>query len=107
MGKYTAVTLPNVTGNRNREAGEVVKGRALAVLSASFHELPRRYSLLALANRPAAVAVEVVSGQVNCSVRKPELAQPSKSAQCDLLISRSHCNGIRYFLRAVGGAARD
>ncbi len=36
-----------------------------------------------------------------------KLPQPSKSAQCDLLISRSHCNGIRYKLCVAGGAARD
>jgi hypothetical protein len=107
MRKYSAGTHQSVTGNRNTHAVEVVEGRSLAVLSAAVCGGLRQNTLLACASGRAAGAVELLPDQVSRPLSKRELAQPSKSAQCDLLISRSHCNVRRYKHAAVGGAARD
>jgi hypothetical protein len=107
MRKYSAGETGNVTSNRNGMAVVSAGGRRRASLNRSIRELPRAYGLLACSVREIIAAFVARFHRVKSLRRTTKLTQPSKSAQCDLLISRSHCNEIRYFFCAPGGAARD
>jgi hypothetical protein len=107
MRKYSAGTTLSVTRNRNGMVVVSAGGRRPASLNRSIREYPRRSVSLASAIGGTIAAFVARFHCANFLRFKRELAQPSKSAQCDLLISRSHCNGIRYKLCVAGGAARD
>jgi hypothetical protein len=107
MRKYSAGEAGNVTHNRNGMAVVSAGGRRPASLNRSIREYPRRSVSLASAIGGTIAAFVARFHCANFLRFKRELAQPSKSAQCDLLISRSHCNRRRYKLCVVGGAARD